>query len=354
MSEILSKIQPLPRRCSWELTLACNLNCSHCGSAAGKARPNELTAAEALSVADQLADLGCQEATLLGGEPFMRPDWDEIASRLISRGIDTSVVSNGTLINVSLAHQLSDIGIKTLGLSIDGLERTHDKLRGGDGTFRQVLNAIEISRRAGLSTCAITVALPENFPELTSLAKTLESAGVEYWQLQLPIPRGRYCNSRNWLSPQTANALVDFVAHIREDSNLLTYVGCNVGYLGPNEEMVRTAKSEGLGFWTGCYAGVLLVAIRSNGDVTGCLTMPPELVAGNIREKALCEIWTTEEAFAYNRRFDRESLGGDCVSCEQADICRGGCRTMSYYLTGSLHSNPCCELRNSKPASKLS
>lgn len=140
----------------------------------------------------------------------------------------------------------------------------------------------------------------------------------------------------------------------RKDSSLLIYAGCNVGYLGQNEELVRTAKSEGLGFWTGCYAGVLLVAVRSNGDVTGCLTMPHVLVAGNLREKTLREIWTAEETFAYNRRFDRSLLGGGCASCEEADICRGGCRTMSYYITGSLYSDPCCELRDREQAGELS
>ncbi|NVB81718.1 MAG: heme biosynthesis protein, partial [Kofleriaceae bacterium] len=41
----------------WEITLACDLACGHCGSRAGRARPDELSTAEALSLVDQLADL---------------------------------------------------------------------------------------------------------------------------------------------------------------------------------------------------------------------------------------------------------------------------------------------------------
>src|SRR5262249_54839548 len=58
----------------WEITLACNLRCVHCGSRAGKARPNELTTAEALDLVEQLADLGVAEVSLIGGEAFLRPD----------------------------------------------------------------------------------------------------------------------------------------------------------------------------------------------------------------------------------------------------------------------------------------
>src|SRR5215207_8579766 len=48
----------------WEITLACDLACRHCGSRAGRARPDELTTAEALDLVDQLAVLGVKEVTL--------------------------------------------------------------------------------------------------------------------------------------------------------------------------------------------------------------------------------------------------------------------------------------------------
>ena len=45
----------------WEITLACNLKCGHCGSRAGKKRPNELTTAECVDVIRQRARLGTRE-----------------------------------------------------------------------------------------------------------------------------------------------------------------------------------------------------------------------------------------------------------------------------------------------------
>ena len=60
-------------RCTsvWEITLACNLKCQHCGSRAGKRRPDELSTEECLDVVDQLARLGTREVTLIGGEAFL-------------------------------------------------------------------------------------------------------------------------------------------------------------------------------------------------------------------------------------------------------------------------------------------
>ncbi|MDZ5649675.1 hypothetical protein ULB03_21450 [Nitrospirillum sp. BR 11828] len=57
----------VPVHVVWEITLACNLKCQHCGSRAGRPRADELTTAEALDLVDQLAALGTREMTLIGG-----------------------------------------------------------------------------------------------------------------------------------------------------------------------------------------------------------------------------------------------------------------------------------------------
>ena len=69
MIGLLKRLGYAPRTCVWELTLACNMNCRHCGSRAGKARPDELTQPEALRLCQDLADLGVKRLTLGGGEP---------------------------------------------------------------------------------------------------------------------------------------------------------------------------------------------------------------------------------------------------------------------------------------------
>ncbi|MBW2278846.1 MAG: radical SAM protein, partial [Deltaproteobacteria bacterium] len=65
----------VPMRGVFESTLGCNLRCRHCGSRAGQARPDELTAAECADLFDQLAELGMRWLTISGGEPTTRQDW---------------------------------------------------------------------------------------------------------------------------------------------------------------------------------------------------------------------------------------------------------------------------------------
>lgn len=128
----------------WELTLACNLRCGHCASSAGMPRPNELNVDEAIDLCDQFPPLLVQEVDFTGGEPLLRADWPKIAARLREHNIPARMVTNGLLLeqNVPL---LKDAGIATVGVSLDGLEATHDRIRRRSGLFKQVIAGIEAS-----------------------------------------------------------------------------------------------------------------------------------------------------------------------------------------------------------------
>ena len=65
-----------------ELTLRCNLRCLHCGSTAGEPRKDELEAEEWIKLIEDLAQLGCREVCLLGGEPFLASGWCPIPPSL--------------------------------------------------------------------------------------------------------------------------------------------------------------------------------------------------------------------------------------------------------------------------------
>ena len=81
----------VPVHVVWEITLACDLKCLHCGSRAGRRRPAELTTAECLSVVDSLAALGTREVSLIGGEAYLRRDWTTIVRAIRAHGITVNL-----------------------------------------------------------------------------------------------------------------------------------------------------------------------------------------------------------------------------------------------------------------------
>jgi lipopolysaccharide/colanic/teichoic acid biosynthesis glycosyltransferase len=49
--------------------------------------------------------------------------------------------------------------------------------------------------------------------------------------------------------------------------------------------------------------------ITSDAKIKGWLSLPDELVEGDLRQNDLWEIWFDEDAFAYTRQFSIDELG---------------------------------------------
>src|SRR3954466_6340202 len=120
----------VPVHVVWEITLACNLKCQHCGSRAGRPRPNELSTEECIEVVDALARLGTREISIIGGEAYLRKDWTEIVRRAAGHGIYTAMQTGARALTERRLAAGVEAGLKGLGVSLDGLADWHDRVRG--------------------------------------------------------------------------------------------------------------------------------------------------------------------------------------------------------------------------------
>ncbi len=127
----------------WELTLRCDLACRHCGSRAGRPRSEELSLEEALDVVAQLADLGAQEVTFIGGEAYLHPDWLAIVKATANAGINATLTTGGRALDADMARRAADAGMTSVSVSVDGLESTHDTLRAVNGSWRAALGSLD-------------------------------------------------------------------------------------------------------------------------------------------------------------------------------------------------------------------
>ncbi len=321
----------------WELTLACNLRCGHCASAAGLPRADELNLDEALNLCDQFPALLVQEVDFTGGEPLLRPDWMQIAARLADLKIPIRMVTNGLLLQEN-ALRLKEAGIATVGVSLDGLEATHDRIRARAGLFRQVIAGIEAALAAGVPVAAITAVNRLNVGELPELLNFLKNLGVRHWQVQPTFALGRAREQEELaLPPSTFLEMGEFIR-----SNLEGCAGAGFCLMPADGVGYYTELDTRESPWRGCAAGLASVGVTSDGKVKGCLSFPDHLIEGDLRARDLWSIWFDAGSFPYNRRFSAADLGPNCRGCEFGEQCQGGCRVMSYAATGRFHNDPYC------------
>lgn len=327
----------------WELTLTCNLKCEHCGSAAGNPKDFELSTEEAITLCNQFPELLVQEVDFTGGEPLMRKDWSLIANQIIKLGIDVNLITNGLALNHEMVSLIKRTGISQVGISLDGLEKTHDKIRGYVGLFQKVVGAIDELNSAEIPFTVMTTVNELNAQELGDLMDLLISHSVPKWRLQPLFQLGRvklYPHLN--LKYKTYLNMGKFIRENRSSKKLKIEIlpADSCGYFSDLDDR----KPE----WHGCNAGLITCGITCDGKIKGCLSLPDSFIEGDLRENDLWSIWFNPNAFTYTRDFSEKDLGQNCISCERAMQCRGGCSAMSFGCTDKLHNDPYCYLRLEK------
>jgi radical SAM protein with 4Fe4S-binding SPASM domain len=332
----------------WEITLACDLACRHCGSRAGRARPDELSTAECLDLVHQMSALGVREITLIGGEAYLRPDWLEIVREIRAQGITPTMTSGGRGIDADLASDAAAAGLAGVSISLDGVAETHDRLRGVKGSHARALAALDHLRLAGIPVTVNTQINRLSMPELPELLETLATHGAHSWQIQLTVPMGRAADEPEvLLQPYDLLALFPALRMLAERCKTLgvrLLPGNNVGYFGPHEAALRSYMINGHA--SSCMAGQLTLGIEADGTIKGCPSLPTVAWGGgNIRDASLLDIWERAGPLRYTRDRTVDDLWGYCRGCYYADTCRAGCTWTSDVFFGRPGNNPYCHHR---------
>jgi nif11-class peptide radical SAM maturase 3 len=337
----------------WEITLKCNLACSHCGSRAGEARQDELSTKEAFDLIEQMADLGITEVTLIGGEAYLRPDWLDLVRAINDAGMIATMVTGGYGISLETARKMKEAGLAQASVSIDGLEATHDRLRGKPGSWNACFRTMGHFREAGLPFGFNTQVNRLSAPEIPRLYDVVSTAGARAWQFSLTVPMGNAADHPDILiQPAEINELYAMLARVvhRATSEGMTVLpGNDIGYYGPYENVLRHDHHEMGMRWMGCQAGMAGLGIEADGKIKGCPSLPTdEYVGGNIRKASLADIIQTKELMFASGGGTPEGtshLWGYCKTCEYAEVCRGGCTWTAHVFFDRRGNNPHCHHR---------
>lgn len=336
----------------WEITHRCNLRCLHCLVDGGPPGDEELSTNEALEVADQIAELGASVVILTGGEPLLRDDWEDIASRISERGMALRFSANGHRVDNAMVTRLEELGTDEFAVSVDGLKESHDRLRvghgsGGASAFDEAMDALDRLRPSTIRSGAITTVTRQNLDELEAIHALLVEHGVSGWMVQLAHRTGRLLHSGATapepIKPSELPHLANVLVRIGKARRLRLLVHNTIGYLSKDEPLLlRPGPSRRLRFWSGCTCGRSTLGIAPNGDVKGCANqVSAPFIVGNLRTEELAAIWNDRERWCWLDPRP-EQMGGACAGCALSGVCKAGCTALAYSASGELFNNPYC------------
>ncbi len=343
-----------PFMVSYSITRKCNLKCKHCYSeSVDQATPDELSTAEAFRLIDDLSKWGIGLLIIDGGEPLCREDMLDVVKYASTRGIRTTIGSNGTLIDETTARKMKEAGVMVVAISVDAADaQTHDSFRGMGGAFEQTLRGVEACRNAQLPFQFNTVIRKETLSQLEDLlrlALDYRADAIEFFDL-VAAGRAKDECKEQVLSNEERRWVMEWLAQSQEDCPIIIRVpGCPMYPLLLQEKLVKPKHfpSEMLRrvpyYGRGCAAGMPMgyVMIQCNGEVNPCMLLQAKL--GNIREQSIVTIWENSPILAQLRQ--RESLKGECGKCSYKITC-SGCRGRAYEETGDMMAtDPGCWLK---------
>ncbi len=167
-----------PLIATFQLTNRCNLRCIMCNIPNNPVR-RVLPLEDFTSIIKGLSRMGCSYVTMSGGEVLTIKnffDYLDVAKRHIP---SINMVTNGLLLDDAAARELTGLGPDSISISLDGMERTHDLIR-GEGSFEGTVRAIERLKRHVPDTRIVvnTVITPWNLEELFELVDFVERLGA--------------------------------------------------------------------------------------------------------------------------------------------------------------------------------
>lgn len=344
----------------WNVNKKCNMSCPHCYISAQKNPESDgVNTGDAFKIIDSLKKSGVKIIIFSGGEPLLRDDLFELIRYAKSLNFSCHLSSNGVLIDQKKAHELKEIGIQYVGISIDGIAEFNNSYRGLDNAYNLAMNGLRFSREAGLSTGIRITLSKQNQNYLFPLIETAnrEGFGRFYISHLLYSGRAKYyakhdlstSEARYWMIQIFDFAMDNFEKNSislvtggndSDGSLLYLYVKEKLG-MDKAERLMRLLELRG-----GNSAGEKIFNVDCNGDVHPDQFWQIE-TCGNLLKNTLEEISKVDIVQKLKKR--NQLLEGKCSTCKFLSICRGSHRERAFAVTGNIWaSDPACYLTESE------
>ncbi|MFH1046107.1 MAG: radical SAM protein [Candidatus Omnitrophota bacterium] len=290
-----------PEHVYFSLTTRCNLRCLMCEvSKNPSVVENELATEKIKEIILQIKQMKIAHLIFSGGEPLLRQDFLEIieyASAAIER---VDVITNGLLFSDLLIQRLVELQLNHITFSLDGLERTNDKIR-GRGVFASVKENIDrfkyykSKHQARFPTLGINFTITSlNVDEMLPMIEFARTSGLNAILFQPVLFNNVKMNEKDkndlWLSGQEIDKLKTVVHEIvKIKAGLDDFVICC------DNELLQAFP----GYFSGtvsmvpfrCYEAIKRIVITTSGKVWSCIGE-----YGDLLNDSLQTIWLSENA----------------------------------------------------------
>lgn len=267
------------------VTYRCNARCTMCNRHRQPSRPEEELTVETIRKLPKM-----YFTNITGGEPFLREDLPEIVRELEKKSDRIVISTNGYFTHriLALCREFPKVGIR---VSMEGLERTNDAIRGLPQGFRRGWETLRQLKALGVRDIGIGVTLQDrNAEDLMALYAMAEELGLEFATASLH--NSFYFvqkNNRIQDRPKVAGALAQLIRALLKSRDPKKWFRAYfnhglIHYIYGGERLLP------------CRMGSDCFFIDPYGDVMPCNGSREKCVMGNLNTQSWRELWHSPQA----------------------------------------------------------
>jgi radical SAM protein with 4Fe4S-binding SPASM domain len=328
-----------PLKVFLDITYRCNLHCAHCFTNSYTPHPDELSTTQIYSLIDQMEACGTGMLAIAGGEPLLRPDFFDVVEYATGKGVKVGMTTNGLLITPAVAERLHGLHVSSIAVSLDGMEQSHDSVR-GKGTWKHVVENIKILRqycrsaKVGIRYTINALNLIDYEPVL----RLAEEIGLDIVKFNPIRSFGRAVHHPHLLISQ--KQYVQFLTSVQQAKTSACY--------SLPKTPLDSCEYEFIDLGFGCTGGHETCNVTPTGEFSGCAFLGDSFVVGNIQESSFLDLW--------HKAQDSVHCQGNntCRSCAHYGNCRAGCRSRALFEFGNINAiDPHCAIGRVATGEKL-
>lgn len=310
----LTRVPFTPPRIDLEPNNTCNLRCRHCQVTYWSKPAVHLDMSAFTRVLSQFP--GLLSIKLQGmGEPLLNRELLDMLLEGEKRGISMQFISNGTILNSTMAGQLLSLKRTHIGFSLDGATaETFESIRTGASFDKVVANIRELTRRRGnhvypmISVTAVVTS--NNLHEIPALIRLAKELGVDSINLQTSLTNwGKQdmddYNETIRISPRSSqvNEVFQEAERIAGEIHIDLHIW---------REDFYTKRNKCPWPWKRAF-------VAANGDVVPCCILADSdtIRMGNVFEQSFAEIWNSRQYRDFRHRIKTHRLPDFCKNCYQ-------------------------------------
>jgi MoaA/NifB/PqqE/SkfB family radical SAM enzyme len=337
-----------------EPTDRCNLECVTCIRKSWDEPLGEMSPAVFEQIIEGLRLFSPPPSVLFGGlgEPLSHPDIVEMVRQTKALGSSVELITNGTLLQSSLAEQLIDAGLDMLWVSLDGATaESYEDVRLGAALPQVLANLAEFRRIRWTKHHPVSldlllrpqlgivfVAMKRNIPDLPAVLRLANQLGALHFLVTNVLPYTPEMQDEILYSRALTDAIyipspwLRFLDFPRMDINPTTREAFYQAMRG-NHSLSIAGGSLGERNNKCPFVEKGALAIRWDGEVSPCLALLhnhktylytyqrslKRYAVGNVSEQNIEQLWNKPEYLLLRRRLQEFNFS-PCIFCGGCDF----------------------------------